>query len=38
MRMAKIQLGVENPPFMPHRFSDGDYSSLTAVKTSYQYH
>ncbi|MCI21487.1 hypothetical protein A2U01_0042655, partial [Trifolium medium] len=28
----------ENPPYVPHRFPDGDLSSLTAVETLYQYH
>ncbi|MCI52027.1 hypothetical protein A2U01_0073271, partial [Trifolium medium] len=38
MRMKKIRLGGENSPCVPHKFLDGDKSSLTAVKTLYQYH
>jgi hypothetical protein len=31
-------VGRENPPCMPHRFFNRDYSLITTVETSYQYH
>jgi hypothetical protein len=38
MHTEKIRLGGENSPCMPHRFSNKDYSLITAVETSYKYH
>jgi hypothetical protein len=36
--MKKNWLGEENSFYLSHKFSDKDYSSLTVVEISYQYH